>query len=99
MVIYEVNLTINSEIYEKFLVWLKKHVEEILTFPGFIDGEIFHVDHDDPDRQYLMIAYTLAGEDDLTHYFEFHSEAMRREGKLRFGDRFEASRRILTSLA
>lgn len=40
MVIYEVNLSIDEEIYEQFKSWLKSHVKEMLQFPGFIKAQI-----------------------------------------------------------
>ncbi|WP_241480585.1 DUF4286 family protein [Legionella norrlandica] len=41
MVIYEVSLTIDADVYSQFRLWLSKHVREIIEFPGFIQACIF----------------------------------------------------------
>ena len=95
MVVYEVNLTINSDIYSEFTVWLKGHVKEMLQFPGFIQASIFKPEHDDvADQETLTVQYQLETRDDLERYFTEFAPKFREEGIKRFPDKFSATRRI-----
>ena len=50
MVIYEVNLSINIDIYQDFDLWLKKHFKEILQLPGFIQACILKQEKNTPEQ-------------------------------------------------
>ena len=95
MVIYEVNLTINSEIYSEYKLWLKEHVKEMLHLPGFIQASIFKPEQDDgADHEKLIVQYQLDTRDDLERYFTEFATKMREESIKRFKDKFSATRRI-----
>ena len=95
MVIYEVNLAINNEIYTEFRLWLKEHVNEMLQFPGFINASIFKPEFDEASAQEkLTIQYQLENRDDLEKYFTEFAAKMREEGIKRFNAKFSATRRV-----
>ncbi len=95
MVIYEVNLAIDDEIYTKFRLWLKEHVTEMLQFPGFMQASIFKPEIDDASVQKkLTIQYQLKNRDDLEKYFSEFAAKMREDGIKRFSDKFSATRRV-----
>lgn len=35
-IVYEVNVSVDMNVSEEYKVWLKSHIEEILTLPGFL---------------------------------------------------------------
>lgn len=95
MIIYEVNLTIDSVIYVEFLSWLKEHVYEMLQFPGFIQASLLKQDDDKVNEQEkLTVQYQVKSRKELDHYFTEHSAKMREEGIKRFKGQFSATRRI-----
>lgn len=96
MVIYEVNLTVNNDIFHEFYAWLVKHAEEILRFTGFQQAEIAKEKMNVSEAVKLTVRYTLSSEDDLNHYLTHHAPAMREDGIKRFGNQFSAVRRIFT---
>ena len=95
MVIYEVNLSIDPEVYQEYKNWLDEHIQEMLTFPGFLNATVMHQSMgDDADsRKHLTVQYQLESMDDLQNYFSEHAPKMRGDGVKRFEGRFSATRR------
>lgn len=98
MIIYEVNLLIDSEIEQTYRVWLDAHVREILALPGFIDAEILEEKTSEAGKIALSVRYRLSSQADLDSYLADHAPRLRAEGQNKFGGRFSASRRILRSI-
>lgn len=95
MVIYEVNLAINEEIYPQFQLWLKKHAAEMLQFPGFIQANILKPEKEEfLGKEKLTVQYQLENRKALDIYFEQYAPIMREEGTNLFSDKFSAERRI-----
>ncbi len=98
MIIYEVNLQVQLAILADFRQWLQTHMNEMLTFPGFLSAELFHeMDLEKAAEQpgHLTVQYRVATLDDLNQYLEQHAASMRADGKNRFGEQFSATRRAL----
>ena len=95
MIIYEVNLSIDKEIYSEYKLWLKEHVKEMLQFPGFIQASLLKQEEDEvSEQEKLTVQYQLEGRDYLEKYFIECAPKMREEGIKRFKDKFSATRRI-----
>lgn len=95
MIFYEVNLHIQNEIFDDYMGWLKPHVDQMLTFDGFIDAKIYEqIDNDDSATRNITVFYSVRDEESLQSYFDKHAAAMRDDGVRKFGDRFSASRRV-----
>ncbi len=95
MVIYEVNLAIDLEVYPQFQLWLKTHVKEMLQFPGFIKASILKPEQElVAGQEKITVQYQLKNRDALDVYFEEFAPKMREEGIRLFKDRFSAKRRI-----
>ena len=100
MIIYEVNLTINNDIYAEYYHWLIDHVKEMLKFPGFKTVEIAKEKllQDNNNQSKLTVRYTLNSEDDLDNYLNHHAPRIREEGIKKFGNQFSATRRIFENV-
>lgn len=100
-VVYEVALDVDAEVGDAFRAWLDAHVREILALPGFIDARLSRVDEPaaTPGRLALCVQYTLRDAAALEAYLRDHAPAMRADGQARFGGRFDAQRRVTTTLA
>lgn len=95
LIIYEVTLSIEATIYQKFFHWLKLHVKEMLRFPGFLTAEIGMIENPESDYHHLRVQYTLESRSQLEEYFTQHAANMREQGKQLFGEAFTATRRII----
>ncbi|KTC64734.1 hypothetical protein Lade_2028 [Legionella adelaidensis] len=94
MIIYEVKLNIDVDIYSNFNVWLRAHVIEMLQFRGFHQATILEEEDKTTTHKRLTIQYQVASRDDLQHYFTEFSQSMREKGRKLFKDKFSATRRI-----
>lgn len=101
MIIYEVNLEVLDSSYTAFLAWLREHVAEIITLPGFLLAEISTCE--DPiaprGKRCLCCHYRLHEQADLERYLREDAPRLREEGLKRFPGQFTATRRVLTPLA
>ncbi len=97
MIRYEVNLEVDAELADAFADWLRAHVAEMLTLPGFVSAELFAVEQPEAaaDRRGFCVDYRLHDRQALDRYFVEHAPRMRAQGLQRFGGRFTAIRRIL----
>jgi antibiotic biosynthesis monooxygenase (ABM) superfamily enzyme len=97
MVVYEVNLSINREIFTDYKSWLDEHILQMLEFPGFLNATILNqtIDSNNSDEQvHLTVQYQLESAEDLQTYFDEYAAKMRSDGVSRFEGRFSATRRI-----
>lgn len=95
-VIYEVNLTVDVDVIERFDLWLHQHTEEMLAIPGFISASTSVPDVEDEAQKYRCVQYRLSDQKALDNYFEHHAEAMRAKALEQFDGHFTAKRRVLS---
>lgn len=100
MIIYEVNLTINNEIYNDYYPWLVSHMDDMLQFRGFEKAEIFQEETTESNSQTtkLIVHYTVSSEANLQDYLQNHAAKMRAGSAEKFGDQFSAARRVFRPL-
>ncbi len=99
MIDYEVTVDVDAAIADEYLDWLNGHVASMLELPGFASASLWRVD--EPviaGRHVWCVRYRLDDAAALVTYLSVHAPAMRADGMARFGDRFRASRRILSPL-
>ncbi|MBX3713980.1 MAG: DUF4286 family protein [Lysobacter sp.] len=96
-VLYEVNIEVDAAAHDAYRAWLGEHIAEILALPGFTGAKVFEV-LDPPasaGRIALCVQYALKDQAALDDYLRDHAPRLRADGMARFGDRFQASRRVL----
>jgi hypothetical protein len=94
MIIYEVNLEIDTAIYEQFKTWLYDHVKEMLQLEGFLEAKILHEQSDSTEKKKLKCCYLLISQKNLDNYLTTQALHMRQEGIDKFGHHFSATRKI-----
>ena len=96
-VIYEVNIEVDAAAHDAYRAWLGEHIAEILALPGFTGAKVFDVLDPPPSagRIALCVQYALKDQAALDDYLRDHAPRLRADGMARFGDRFQASRRVL----
>jgi len=92
--IYEVTLCIDREIAADVDHWLAAHIEEMLLLPGFIGAKTFALD-DERGRIRRVTHYYLESDAALEQYLGGPAASMRQATVEEFGERFDASRRVL----
>lgn len=98
MLIYEVNLSVATEVAEAFAAWLPPHITEVLRLGGFQSARwCWRAPEGDEarDRRLWTIHYLVPDEACLQRYFRDHAPALRADGQRRFGSQFTATRRVL----
>jgi quinol monooxygenase YgiN len=96
MTIYEVNLFVDKDIFQEFLVWLHEHAQEMLQFPGFLSASILNPEEASQEkRAEVTVQYQLEDRASLEQYFKEFAAGMREKGVLLFNGKFSAQRRIL----
>lgn len=97
-VVYEVDVEVDNAVAADYRAWLRGHVAEMLTLPGFTGAKVYDVVEPAPSAGCirLSVQYRLRDRDALDAYLREHAPRMRADGLARFGDRFRAQRRILT---
>lgn len=100
MVVYEVNLVVDTAIAEAFRAWLPEHVADLLALPGFESAEIFALDEPVPAAGTvgLCVQYRLRDRAALDAYLCDQAGPMRAAAVARFGDHFRATRRVLAKV-
>lgn len=96
-VVYEVNIDLDADIADAYLVWMEEHIETMCALPGFSGASVFEVIEPPADagRQRFAVHYLLDDQAALDAYLRDHAARMRAEGESRFGGHFRASRRVL----
>ena len=97
VIVYEVNIDVDTAIADGYRAWLRGHVGAMLSLPGFTGAEVFEVVESpaDPARTRLCVHYRLRDAAALDAYLRDHAPRMRAEGIAHFGERFRATRRVL----
>lgn len=97
-VIYEVALEVDPAIAADFDTWLEGHLRRVLEQEGFESGHVYRPDQLVAADGWIrrIVQYRVRSAADLDRYFEHAADRLRAEGVERWGDRFRASRRVLT---
>lgn len=96
-IIYEVNLKVAQPIAEAYLSWLRDHIDEMLQTPGFLEAKLYEEQVASNDRHWV-VQYFVSSEEALQHYLTVLAPGMRQKALSLFGDKFQATRRILMNL-
>ncbi len=93
-VLYEVIADISPDARGEYVAWLTPHVAQMLTFDGFLSGEIFINAEDECE---ITSVYRLRDMAAMDAYLAGPAKEMRADGVKRFGGKLVARRRILKS--
>lgn len=91
MVLYEVNIKVDSSIFQEYMSWLKLHLLEMLKIDGFKTARNFI----DIDSNEVVVHYEIESEEKLENYFNKQAAAMRKGTIDKFGDKIAITRRVL----
>jgi hypothetical protein len=97
MIVYAVELEMESALAGEYLPWLRAHAQEMLRLPGFLGAEIFErlEPAPGPGRVGFSVHYRLQDRAASDAYLREHAARMREPGLRAFGDRVVARRGLL----
>lgn len=97
MIVYQVELAMDAALRDEYLAWLRRHVAEMLTLPGFTGAELLQSRDPPPPagRWSVCVQYRLVDWQAWQTYLAGHAPRMRAAGIARFGARVQATRRLL----
>ena len=97
--VYEVNLQVDEQQKDKFAKWLGPHIQEMLSFDGFVNATWYQRNNQDESISEEVVLWTihyfLKSHSDYQNYIDTHAERMRADGMQRFAGNFSATRRLL----
>lgn len=97
MIIYNVTVKLESEVYEDWIKWMKEvHVPEVMQTGFFLENEIYQVMVDDEDNGLTFsIQYRCENRKNLDTYFKNHALNLQQKHKDRYEGKYVAFRTIL----
>jgi hypothetical protein len=100
VIIYNVTCSVDSEIAEEWISWMKdKHIPELLRTGLFYEYRILKVlSHDDPASNSFAVQYHSRSLADVEEYILKYSPKLRAEVQKRYGDRVVAYRTLLEEI-
>lgn len=96
MVIYRVEITLDSEIEAEWLQWMQAvHVKDVLQTGCFSKCVIYKVIEPPAEEPRYVMQYDCASIDDYQRYREQFAATLQKEHSDRFAGRFRGNRQVL----
>ena len=95
VVLYEVRLKVEDSIREKYLVWLKSHIVQMLDLKCFISADIYQ---DAEFKNNFLVHYKLQSQEKMDFYLKKYAKEMRNQANLNFKGKFIATRAVYKDL-
>ena len=93
MYIYNVTVNVDKKIYKEWLVWIEKHIYDVLNTGKFTSAKFTEVlVNEDEEGKTYSIQYTANTKEDIENYYTEDAEGLRLEGLKKFGDKMLAFR-------
>lgn len=93
MYIYNVTINVDESILGEWLIWIEKHIPEVLATGKFISAKMTQVlvDEEMGGATY-SIQYTAKTREDLDNYYKHDANKLRTDGMKKFADKMLAFR-------
>lgn len=88
MYIYNVTINIAESVHDEFLIWIKKHIPEVLATGKFTEARFTQVlVEEEMEGTTYSVQYTAKTRADLDAYYEEDAPRLREEGMKKFADK------------
>ena len=95
MYIYNVTVTIEADIHDEWLKWMKgSHIPKVMRTGFFVENRICKLLTEEAEITYA-IQYTFREMDDLNKYQKEFATKLQQEHREKFKDKFAAFRTVL----
>lgn len=96
MIIYNVTVTVDKDIEQEWLRWMKAvHIPDVMKTKLFIDNKVCKVLDDNPTGSSYAIQYSSNSLDDIINYQNNFSKALQADHTKRYQGKFAAFRTLL----
>ena len=93
MYIYNITVNVEESILAEWLVWIEKHIVEVLDTGKFVSGKFTEVlVEEEMGGKTFSIQYTANTREDLDNYYKFDADKLRSDGMKKFANKFVAFR-------
>ncbi len=97
MVVYNVTVSIDEQVAEEWLDWMRKtHIPEVMKTGHFRDSRLCRVHGEEEGGTTYAITYLAYSEKDLNTYEEKHAPQLQAEHTEKFQGKFAAFRTLLS---
>jgi hypothetical protein len=99
MIIYNVTSNIDESIHNRWLVWIKEHIPQVLATGCFTEAKLTRVlIEEEMGGVTYSVQYRANSREDLETYYSKHAAALRQDALRQFGDKVLAFRTELEIL-
>lgn len=93
MYIYNVTINIDDSVHDEWLVWIDKHIPEVLATGRFVSAKMTQVlVEEEMGGVTYSIQYTAKTREDLDSYYTYDAKNLRNDGMQKFADKMVAFR-------
>lgn len=93
MYIYNVTINIDDSVHDEWLVWIDKHIPEVLATGRFVSAKMTQVlVEEEMGGVTYSIQYTAKTREDLDNYYTYDAKNLRNDGMQKFADKMVAFR-------
>lgn len=97
MVLYNVTVSIDPQIHEEWLVWMRtKHIPDVINTGCFIESRISRVHGEEEGGMTFAITYLSPSQEHYDRYQKEFAAALQAEHMERYNGRFAAFRTLLS---
>ncbi|CAM1334185.1 DUF4286 family protein [Tenacibaculum aestuariivivum] len=93
MYIYNVTINIDESVHEQWVVWIKKHIPQVLATGHFLSAKLTEVlVEEEMGGATYSVQYTAKTREDLDNYYKHHADELREASYKKFADKMLAFR-------
>jgi hypothetical protein len=97
MILYNVTVSIDPEIDQEWLTWMRTHhIPQVMDSGCFVESRISRIHSEEEGGLTYSIMYLCPSEEKMDEYREKFAPALQKEHSDRFAGRFAAFRTFLT---
>jgi len=97
MVLYNVTVSIDSEVAHEWLSWMRvTHIPDVMRTGCFIESRISRVHGEEEGGETYAITYLAENQEKLDYYQKHHAPALQHDHTSRYQGKFAAFRTFLS---
>jgi len=99
MIVYNVTVKVDNTILKDWLIWIEKHMPEVVNTGCFVSSSFFELLDPKTDvNRTFVIQYFAENMKEYEKYVSDFAPKLREDGMQKFGDNFVAFRSILQKM-
>lgn len=99
MILYNVTVSIDPEVHEEWLEWMKtKHIPDVMNTGCFVEARLSRVHGEEEGGMTFAIGYVAPSQSHIDQYQRIHAPELQKEHSAKYDGKFAAFRTMLTIL-